>query len=222
MNEQHWLTCVKPEMMLAFLSGRASERKLLLLAAACCRRFATYASSFRRGLDAIEGYVDGRIYQSELLNAWEPDRNQSWDQLDELDSRMRYFGHLFELQLEGWRPSENIPEILQWCRRDKITESNEDAAESTEEQAQCDLIRDVIGNPFRQVHVDPAWLKWNGDVIRKVAQAVYDARRFEELSVLADALEEAGCAEEAILTHCRQPGVHVCGCWVLDLLVSKA
>jgi hypothetical protein len=44
---------------------------------------------------------------------------------------------------------------------------------------QADLLRELFGNPFR-----PA----------RAARAIDDERRFEELPVLADALEEAGCA----------------------------
>jgi hypothetical protein len=38
---------------------------------------------------------------------------------------------------------------------------------------------------------------------------------------LADALEEAGCDNEELLSHCREPGEHVRGCWALDLLLGK-
>jgi hypothetical protein len=50
---------------------------------------------------------------------------------------------------------------------------------------------------------------------------MYDDRRFDEMPLLADALEEAGCTEEAILKHCREPGEHVRGCWVVDLILDK-
>ncbi len=33
------------------------------------------------------------------------------------------------------------------------------------------------------------------------------------IAVLADALEEAGCTDPAILSHLRGPGPHVRGCW---------
>jgi hypothetical protein len=83
---------------------------------------------------------------------------------------------------------------------------------------QCDLLRDVFGNPFRPVAADPAWLRWNDRTVVKVARAIYEERAFERLPVLADALEDAGCTEEAILAHLRGPGPHVRGCWALDLL----
>jgi hypothetical protein len=54
-----------------------------------------------------------------------------------------------------------------------------------------------------------------------MAQAIYEGRRFADLPVLADALEDAGCADAALLGHCRGPGEHVRGCWVVDLLLGK-
>ena len=41
------------------------------------------------------------------------------------------------------------------------------------------------------------------------------------LSVLADALEDAGCTQEAILSHLRSPGPHVRGCWALDVILGN-
>jgi hypothetical protein len=54
-----------------------------------------------------------------------------------------------------------------------------------------------------------------------IAQAISDERAFDRLSILADALEDAGCTDNAILEHCRGPGPHVRGCWVVDLLLGK-
>jgi hypothetical protein len=83
------------------------------------------------------------------------------------------------------------------------------------------LLRDIFGNPFRTVTLDPAWLAWNGGTVRKLAQAVYDDRAFDRLPILADALEDAGCTDGEILAHCRSGGEHVRGCWVVDLLLGK-
>jgi hypothetical protein len=40
--------------------------------------------------------------------------------------------------------------------------------------AYCALLRDIFGNPFRRVALDPAWLHWNGGTVRKMAEAIYD------------------------------------------------
>ncbi len=79
----------------------------------------------------------------------------------------------------------------------------------------CDLM------PPANVILDPGWLHWNGGTIPKLAQAIYDDRTFDHLPILADALEEAGCHDSAILTHCRQDGEHTRGCWVLNLILGK-
>ena len=71
------------------------------------------------------------------------------------------------------------------------------------------------------VELDSRWLAWNGGTIHHLAQAIYDERAFDRLPILADALEDAGCTDAAILDHCRQPGEHVRGCWVVDLLLGK-
>jgi hypothetical protein len=50
---------------------------------------------------------------------------------------------------------------------------------------------------------------------------MYDSRDFSAMPILADALQDAGCTDEAILTHCRGPGPHVRGCWCVDLVLNK-
>lgn len=80
------------------------------------------------------------------------------------------------------------------------------------------LLRDIVGNPFRPIALDPAWLT---TTVHSLAQTVYDERAFDRLPVLADALEDAGCANHELLSHCRGPGSHVRGCWVVDLLLGK-
>jgi hypothetical protein len=83
-------------------------------------------------------------------------------------------------------------------------------------------LRDIFGNPFRPAHIDPECLAWNGSTVLKLAQAIYDDRTFDRLPILADALEDAGCTNTDILEHCRGPGPHVRGCWVVDLLTGKS
>jgi hypothetical protein len=83
------------------------------------------------------------------------------------------------------------------------------------------LLRDVIGNPFHPVVGDLTWWAWNGGTVPMIAQAIYDEQAFDRMPVLADALEDAGCANAEILRHCREPGEHVRGCWVVDLLLGK-
>jgi hypothetical protein len=80
-------------------------------------------------------------------------------------------------------------------------------------------VRDLI--PPSPVAVDPAWLQWNGGTVSAIARRIYDERAFHDLPILADALEEAGCTNPAILDHCHQSGEHVRGCWVVDMILGS-
>jgi hypothetical protein len=92
------------------------------------------------------------------------------------------------------------------------------ACPQAEEVGQVGLLRDIFGNPFRPVAVDPAW---RTATVVSLAQAIYDERAFDRLPILADALEDGGCTNADVLDHCRQPGEHVRGCWVVDLVLGK-
>jgi hypothetical protein len=87
---------------------------------------------------------------------------------------------------------------------------------------QAALLRCILGNPCRPAPtLDPDWLRWKDGMVARLARGIYDDRAFDRLPILADALEDAGCHDTAILDHCRQPGPHVRGCWVVDLLLGK-
>ena len=92
------------------------------------------------------------------------------------------------------------------------------AARATESAAQAALLRDIFGNPFRPVAFSPAW---RTDTAVALAQQMYDAREFGAMPILADALQNAGCDNDEVLTHCREGGPHVRGCWVVDLVLGK-
>ncbi len=104
------------------------------------------------------------------------------------------------------------------------------------------LLNELFGNPFRMTSFLRSWR--TSDVV-SVAQAIYDNDRYDQMPILADALEEAGCTNNWILDHCRLPNprsfyeqtgydmesplvskwakqtVHVKGCWVVDLVLGK-
>jgi hypothetical protein len=113
-------------------------------------------------------------------------------------------------RLAGWR--------VRW---DEL-EAQIDAATADEAAWQPAALRDLFGDLVRPaLRVDPAWLAWNGRTAPRLAEAVYDERAFDRLPILGDALEDAGCADPELLAHCRGPGPHVRGCWVIDLLLGK-
>lgn len=76
---------------------------------------------------------------------------------------------------------------------------------------------DVFGNPLDPVSFP---LAWRTDAAVGMAAAMYEAREFAIMPILADALEEAGCDHAVTLEHCRGPGPHVRGCWVVDRVLG--
>jgi hypothetical protein len=85
---------------------------------------------------------------------------------------------------------------------------------------QCGLVREFFG-PVRLIAPDPAWLAWNGGTVRGLAESILRDQAFERMPVLGDALEDAGCQAGVVLAHCRGPGLHTRGCWVIDWLTGR-
>jgi hypothetical protein len=83
---------------------------------------------------------------------------------------------------------------------------------------QCGLIRCVLGNPFRPATIASSWLT---PTVLALAVGIDADRAFDRLPILADALQDAECDNADILAHCRGPGPHVRGCWVVDMVLGK-
>jgi hypothetical protein len=95
----------------------------------------------------------------------------------------------------------------------------EEKGSHNEAANQAALLRDIFGNPFRPVPLSP---DWRTDTAVAIARQTYDSRDFSAMPILADALQDAGCDNDDILAHCRGPGPHVRGCWVVDLVLGKS
>ena len=116
-----------------------------------------------------------------------------------------------------------------WFANDKWWESEAEAARTAERFAQASVIRDIFGNPFRpSSSLSPAVLAWNDGTVRRIAEGIYQDRQMPEgtldnsrLLILADALLDAGCEDEALMEHCRSEGPHVRGCWAIDTILGK-
>jgi hypothetical protein len=220
MTEAEWRLCADPDQMLRRLRGRASPRKLRLFAVACCRRtwhLLPYKRS-RKAVETAERYADGAAEAKALACA----REAAAAVAGRSSARSHpAVGLAAEAVAQAATPRAHDAGAC--ARLAALALGLDDAvAWHAERAAQAVLLRDLFGAlPFRPVDVPAAWLVWNGGTVRRLAQAVYRDRRFEALPVLADALEEAGCDAPDLLVHCRAPGSHVRGCWVLDLLTGR-
>jgi hypothetical protein len=225
MTEADWLACADPQKMLEHLWGQASDRKLRLFACACCRR-AWHLLADERSREAVltgERIADGAAWGNELTAARREAGaavRQVWRRAPAGTAAKRAWlaQAAFATVRQGgeW---EAASAVAVWAGR---------SAKCTGE-VQCHLLREVFGNPFRpRSPLAPAVLPWQGGLAVRMAVNIYDYRHLPEgtldgasLAVLADALDEAGCTDPDILAHCRRPGPHVRGCWVIDLLLGK-
>jgi hypothetical protein len=210
MTEADWLTCTRPGLMLRGVPGALSDRKLRLLACGCCRRIPGFVNSEpdMQGLELTERDVDGQASEEEFAELGEDGWDIRWYRRDGVDALNR--------ALESYWGSI-------WDSRQRFYSSQEEQFRASGEVDVdlANLVREIIGNPFRDVTVDPTWLTWNDRTVLRLAQTIYDQRAYDRMPILADALEDAGCDNADILNHCREPGEHVRGCWVLDLLLGK-
>jgi hypothetical protein len=203
MTEAEWLACADPVPMLDFLRGRASERKVRLFAVGCCRRIWHVLTNedSRKAVAVAEKYADTnfRPYSAEHMRCREEVRS-AWDAA----------GANWLLVVGD--PMRWAFQYSEWAR----------TRQAGEQRGQAALLRCLFGNPFRPASVDQTWLAWNGETIPRLAEGIYQERAFDGLPILADALEEASCTNAEILGHLREPGPHVRGCWVVDLLTGRA
>jgi hypothetical protein len=81
-----------------------------------------------------------------------------------------------------------------------------------------DVLAEVYGPRDGVVTLSPSW---RTDTAVSLARTMYEERDFSAMPILADALQDAGCNNDAILDHCRDSKqVHVRGCWVVDLVLG--
>ncbi|MCI0456133.1 MAG: hypothetical protein L0Z62_04030 [Gemmataceae bacterium] len=222
-KEPDWQRSVNPHHLRAILErqGVKSSRKFRLAAVACCRCFwDCLPVEHQAAIDASERYADKLVAYADLYaigtKCWAVLGNHQPQTRAAIDSTHRqaligFQGVLYHLLRCAWGgPQFSEPR-----------DPGYDAAWEENCRRLCQIIRDIFGNPFCPAVADPTWLSWNGGAVVALAKAMYEDRRFEEMPLLADALEEAGCTDESILSHCRGANQHVRGCWVLDLLLGK-
>jgi hypothetical protein len=235
MTEADWLACTDPGPMLKFLGRKASERKLRLFASARCRLFRPDWNDWwpiREAVDAAEQLSDGLSPAGQLTRLHRPWEDfiwaVRWGTIDPTGGstvlRPSDLGLLLVQAISSPDASSAARGVLYDDLQSYIDGGWKDGRQ--EQRAECQLLQEVFGNPFRPVTPDPAW---STPQVVALAQAAYDQRELPagtldtaRLAVLADALKEAGCTDADILNHCRRPGVHVRGCWVVDLLLGQS
>jgi hypothetical protein len=231
--------------MLAFLRGKASDRKLRLFSCACGRRFLHLIQDPRvsEALDTAERFADGLVGEKERSQARRAAQQAAqvrgvvarpeapkWERRA---ASLGYYAAARQAIEAAWNAPGLAVEVLVW-RAGGYSTCDWQAVRTTEVAIHADLLRDVF--PYRSSPpLLPAVLSWNDRTVPRIAQRIYEERRMPEgtldaarLAVLADALLDAGSDDEALIRHCREPGptFGVAGsstcCWARNRLRGDA
>jgi hypothetical protein len=244
MTEAEWLSATDTTSMLEFLRGKVSDRKLRLYLCGGIHRIAhlLYDPASIEALGIAERFADGMADNEDMRRAnWIAEaptfgflfRADFWEQNP--DCKMEVLPQLVKMgALSGsaltggeWHVNGTIRRrllaaaelvyILTYTSYDEGA-LNRAAVEMSEiEWPGRWLCNCVFGNPFLPVTLNPSWLT---STVLTLASGIYNEKAFDRMPILAHALQDAGCDNNEILNHCRQPGEHVRGCFVVDLVRS--
>jgi hypothetical protein len=236
MTEDEWRTSTRPGPMLDWLEAnhRATLRKKRLFVFSACRLgWADVRPEVRRLIEAAEDYVE----RLDHPYSDPPDSGRFHDALLSLVRVTLTNLESTTFHLVGFAVNSD-------GKAAAYIAAVNDLAEVAPQTVLASLLREQFGNPFRKVRwvsarlrdridllprtVRPAdlllsreWLTWEGGIVMGLAQAIDEERAWDRMPILADALEDAGCAESALLDHLRQGETHARGCWALDLLLGR-
>jgi hypothetical protein len=228
MNEQDWDTSLDLQVMLGVVGGQLGSRQSRLFACGCCRLVWPLLAdpAWRQAVQVSEAFAEGRVDSRELATAW----RQGWaaDSPDSAGSASLYtssispspstVAHLVQ-RAAWWKALREVGgSEPPWTTQQRA--AGEEARRQLEQQ-QCNLLREIAGNPFHRLHIDSLWHEVNDGAVQQLATLIDREHDFSYLPILADALEDAGCNDHVLLGHCRRAGGHVLGCWVLDALLGR-
>jgi hypothetical protein len=225
MTEVDWLAATDPFELLDSVEEETTQRKIRLFADACCRRISRFlaAERSRNVIDVSDLYADDLASEEQLTTT-----------LSEADAAGQDVGILHAIGRVGQTAARAVifltPQlfvndvIIGVIQTKVLTADATPASEAMREadraelEAHASLLRDIFGNPFRPVTLNPDWLTSTAVAL---AKQMYESRDFSAMPILADALQDTGCDNDDILNHCRERGQHVRGCWVVDLVLGK-
>ncbi|HEY1188858.1 MAG TPA: hypothetical protein VGE74_14480 [Gemmata sp.] len=255
MTEAEWLAADEPERMFVFLGDRVSLRKWRLFACACCRRHWHWVEDTpaATAVEVAERFADGRAAEKKLRAAQEQAQVTATQFYADYRQTLGVEPHTAHLHASacavaalppsGWRGTPHAAlRAAHYAAQTYACEANnslrsESAAwlrdRAAETAMQASVLRDIVGNPFRPARFNPAWQTAD---VRFLAEGIYAERAFDRLPILADALQDAGCDSEDLLTHFRDPALlpwdhpdgargpapvsHALGCWALDRVLG--
>jgi hypothetical protein len=234
MTEAEWMNWPTPVGMTWHVRDTITPRQLRSFANACCLRVQSLlpADRFARYFDLIERIANDNASRAERATATDELEHIEVGSIQEelaatalMHAAAPGDGHGLWMV---WEAAAMALEVAcgvgdaEWVRTQHDWRDRGGAVETLQDHVFADLLREVVGNPFCPVVADAAWLTWADGSVAKLARVIDDDRAFHQLPILADALLDAGCTDDALLSHLRSPGPHVRGCWALNAILGKA
>lgn len=216
MNEAEWLGGIDPSPMLACLGDRISDRKRYLFACACWRRVVA-DWPHPRALAIVEmgeKFADGHATQEELVAALNHELTRFEIPIEQvLDVRFSaWAASTLAIFRRSKAPLPTTGTLWQFASQLWAMMTSQFTARPAELEAQAELVRHIIGNPFRRVALPSAWPA----AVVPLAEEMYAG--VDCGFALHDALLDAGLT--SLADHFRQPE-HPKGCWLLDQILGK-
>jgi hypothetical protein len=205
-----WDRSLAPRVMFPHVRDTAHPRKLRLFACAICRALWDRITNedCRRGVEVAEAVADGEATEASRASA-QSKVNATLDESGQRDLLRLGVSHALTKRKADASFAAEVVSHNSLCvvKGPKLR------------RTQAELIRCIFGNPFRSAPAFDA--AWRTAAVVSLAQQMYESRDFGEMPILGDALEDAGCDNDGVLSHCRGSGPHARGCWVVDLVLGK-
>jgi hypothetical protein len=212
MTEADWNRFFDVREAIVFLEDTSlfGDRKARLLASACARTLWHYLGDERskRAIEIAEKFADGHCDLAGLKAASEA-------AIEAVKGEASRAAAWAADRHGSWQAAR----MAAMCAVEGATTAVGSTGIERQRQQIRRILHDIFGNPFHPVKGAPTCER---SVVVDLARGIYTDRAVDRLPILADALEDAGCTDAAILEHCRDPGPHVRGCWVVDLILGKS
>jgi hypothetical protein len=247
MTRDDWFSCSDFDSLSAELSAYP-DRKLHLLTAALLRRVWDLlpCDHTRFAVDATEKFVDGRISARELAWVRSQASLEAGDGLWLACGFWMDLNLIYCPECSWWEPEEEayhirvakhggiLDGVLQglddpaWIAASAVfyarlledraaPPGDSGAAAAWEQRGQFAVVRDILGETSPSAPLAPEWFT---STVLALVRDIHRDQAFDRLPILADALQDAGCDDEGVLTHCREVTGHVRGCWAVDLALG--
>ena len=222
MDESTWWTGNDLAGMKELACISHSERKLRLFGCACCRRMWPMLNrkKLRHAIEVAERFADRLASDDERIAAHRSIA-RSIDLFDVDSTQGQEALYAAEFLLDSARfAGFNAPDLA--LQAIAAARRHEPAVREAEARVQMEVLRDIFGPLlFRWIPFAQEWREWRRGCLPKLARTIYEDEHFDLLPILSDALQEAGCTDADVLTHCHSRSRHTRGCWVVDWILGK-